>query len=88
MLKKIWPCNSICPLCLCIQETADHLLMKCNFTEALWQGFSSMFNLPHYVVLGSLEGLVDWVLHLSASGNGVKKREKKLGLLFFFWWKV
>jgi hypothetical protein len=30
-------------------------------------------------------GLVDWVLHLSSSGDTNTKRSK-LDILFFFWW--
>jgi hypothetical protein len=35
-MKKNWPCDPMCPLCLCIQETNDHLLTECNFSEAVW----------------------------------------------------
>jgi hypothetical protein len=35
MLKMIWPCNYICAFCFCLHETTEHLLMECNFTEAV-----------------------------------------------------
>jgi hypothetical protein len=35
MLKKNWACDYFCSLCLCMHETTDHLLTKCNYTEAV-----------------------------------------------------
>jgi hypothetical protein len=39
MLKKNWPCNPLCPLCYCQQETTEHILLQCNYVEALWTLF-------------------------------------------------
>jgi hypothetical protein len=36
LLSKNWPCDPECPLCLCMEETNEHLLTACNFTEAVW----------------------------------------------------
>jgi hypothetical protein len=35
-LLKNWPCEPTCPLCFCMQETTDHLLTDCNFSQAIW----------------------------------------------------
>jgi hypothetical protein len=87
MLKKNWECNPTCPLCYCLPETADHLLSKCNFAEALWQNFAPVFHLPLYQVMMQQGGLIDWVLHLSSPWDANTKRNN-LGLLFFFWWSL
>jgi hypothetical protein len=85
MLKKNWERNPTCPLCYCLPETADRLFSKCNFAEALWQSIAPVFHLPHYQAMNQQGGLVDWVLHLSSSGDTNTKRSK-LDILFFFWW--
>jgi hypothetical protein len=40
MVKRNWDCNPMCPLCLCINESTDHLLTKYNFAEAAWNLFA------------------------------------------------
>jgi uncharacterized protein YaaW (UPF0174 family) len=68
-------------------ETADHLLTKCNFTEALWQALAPGLNLPQYASLSSLGGPVDWVIRFASAGGTPSKR-KRLGVLFFIWWNM
>jgi hypothetical protein len=87
MQKKNWPCQPLCSLCFCIQETADHLLSKCNYTEALWRAVFDDLDLPCYDTILLLGGPIDWVIRLAASGNKALKR-KRLGNLFYFWWHV
>jgi hypothetical protein len=76
---------------------ADHLLSKCNYTEAVWRSVSDSLGLPKYQSLCNLGGPVDWVLYISSSDSrGVVSKKKdsrgvkrqKLGYLFFFWWNV
>jgi hypothetical protein len=78
MQKKNWPCESLCSLYFCIQETDDHLLCKCNYTEALWRAVSGDLQLPQYDTMFHLGGPVDWVILLSASRNKALK-SKMLG---------
>jgi hypothetical protein len=87
MAKKNWNCNPTCALCYCMLETADHLMTKCNYSEALWQTLAPKHSLPSYNCLSPLGGPVDWVLHLCSSGVVSDKREM-LGLLFFIWWNL
>jgi hypothetical protein len=81
VLKKNWDCNPICPLCYCISESADHLLTKCNYSEAMWRSISQLFNLPPYDVIAAPGGPVDWVFNLSRSGR--RQEEEKIGFSSF-----
>jgi hypothetical protein len=36
MAKKNWECNPTCALCYYMPEMIDHLVTKCNYSEALW----------------------------------------------------
>jgi hypothetical protein len=87
MQKKNWPCDSFCALCFYIHENADHMLCKCNYTEALWRSVSNNLDLPPYDSVCHLVSPVDWVIFVSASGDRAT-RTKRLGNLFFFWWHV
>jgi hypothetical protein len=86
MAKKNWDCNPICPLCFCMPETANHLLTKCNFFEALWRALAPRLNLPQYNMLNSLGGPLEWVCHLAIGSSS--SRRKMLGLVFFIWWNL
>jgi hypothetical protein len=76
MEKKNWPCNLTCPLCYCQPEMADHLLMECNYTEALWHIIANRFDLPTYSMLMSKGRLLEWVSHFTSEGQG-KQRERR-----------
>jgi hypothetical protein len=85
MIKRNWPCNHNCALCLCIHETTEHLLTNCNFTEAAWNQVASNFALPSYNdMLGTGGGGgVQWILKL-ISGGSKKEKKRKLGMLCIF----
>jgi hypothetical protein len=87
MLKKNWACNQMCALCLCSQESTDHLLTRCNYTEAVWNLLAGHFNLPSFNQISLSGGPVQWSEYLSASGSKKEKREK-LGILFYFSWAI
>jgi hypothetical protein len=87
MIKKKWPCNAFCSLCFCQEETAEHLLTRCNYTEALWNAFSSRLGLPRYDILPAEGGPREWVRCLLTMGNK-RERKKNLGYLFTFWWHI
>jgi hypothetical protein len=42
LLKRNWDCNYNCSLCLCIHETTEHLLTRCNFSEAVWDQWQNV----------------------------------------------
>jgi hypothetical protein len=85
-MKKNWPCSLICSLCYCIPETTDHRLMKCNYTEALWNTISPCYNLPHYDTFNTLGvqliGSYTWPL------QGRADKRKKPCILLYFWWHI
>jgi hypothetical protein len=87
MIIKNWPCNPICSLCSCLNETIRHLLTECNYTKAAWNLVAAKFNLPGYTNLMLVGNTVRWVREITRSGS---RREKKLklGILITFWWMV
>jgi hypothetical protein len=87
MLKKNWDCNQTCTLCLCLPETTDHLLAKCNFVEAVWNIIASFFQLPNFDTMKTPDNYSDCFTLLISSGSKKEKRAK-LGILFTFWWQI
>jgi hypothetical protein len=87
MMKKNWHCNPLCPLCYRQQETVQHILLQCNYAEALWNIFQTLYGFPSYATLISKGGPIEWVHHL-ISAYSKKEHKMKLGLLFMFWWTV
>jgi hypothetical protein len=85
--KNHCPCNPICSLCLCQQETAQHLFTQCNYSEALWNSIAAKYNLPGYVSFINLEGPTDWITFIMSSGRK-KEKNRKLGVLFSIWWQL
>jgi hypothetical protein len=37
LLKKNWPCKESCCFCLSMLETTKHLLIQCNYNDAVWK---------------------------------------------------
>jgi hypothetical protein len=87
MAKKKWPCNPICSLCYCMNETTSHLLTECNYTEAAWNLVASKFALQDYNSLRYAGGPTEWVNQIRRSGSKEEKR-KKMGVLSTFWWMI
>jgi hypothetical protein len=48
MIKKNWACNPNCPLCYCLLESVNHLLIARNYSEALWNIISTKYGLLGY----------------------------------------
>jgi hypothetical protein len=61
MIKRNWPCDYYCSLCLCIHETTNHLLTRCNYTEAVWNEIAPRFQLPSYAFMPPAGGPVQWI---------------------------
>jgi hypothetical protein len=87
MLKKNWPCSDICSFCLCMFETTNHILLECNFTEAVWNIVAGKFGLPGFGSLDHSEGPLGWMQQIGRVGSKREKR-RKLGILLTFWWMV
>jgi hypothetical protein len=73
LTRRNWSCNPICSLSFCQPETSVHLLIQCNYAEALWNITANPFNLPSYDVLNAAVAPIQWVQSLSVSGS---KRER------------
>jgi hypothetical protein len=87
MAKKHWPCNLSCSLCFCELKNAPHLLLNCNFSDAVWNITTHRCNLPSYSDLGSNAKSLQWVNFLNSSSSK-KERLDKLDILFSFWWEL
>jgi hypothetical protein len=70
-----------------MDETTPHILTQCNFTEAVWNIIASKFGLPHFMVMSSAGGPIEWMHLLTASGSK-KEKKRKMGTLFTFWWLI
>jgi hypothetical protein len=82
MLKRNWPCDSVCPLFICLPKTMDHLLTRCNFTKALWNPIVDGYSLPNYNTMAASGGPIQWVRLILSSVNK-KEKKIKLGNLLF-----
>jgi hypothetical protein len=87
MMKKHWSCEPTCALCSSLIESTEHILSKCNYTEAVWDIMAHRFNLPQCATLNAKPQLADWIRALSSSGT-LKERKAKMGILFMFWWAI
>jgi hypothetical protein len=57
LIKKNWPCDHLCSLCLCMNETTPQSsLTQCKYTEVMWSLTAKNFNLPSYAILVSKGG--------------------------------
>jgi hypothetical protein len=81
LIKRSWPCNPLCPLYLCIDETTPHLLTQCNYTEVAWNLATQKFKLPSYVIMQARGGPAHWVQFFSASGGLSGRKEIKGSLI-------
>jgi hypothetical protein len=87
MQKKNWPCDTTCSLCFCQQEKTAHLLLYCNFSEALWDVVAHHHSLPAYGALCLFQEPGQWITHL-IEHNARAEKHKRLGILFFVWWHL
>lgn len=87
LAKRNWPCNDVCPLCYCINETTTHLFTQCNFTETLWHKVADRFQLPDYHLLCAQDGPVQWVNRIIRPCNATEKK-RRLEILFTTWWQI
>jgi hypothetical protein len=77
MLKKNWSCEYNWSL----HETTEHLLIQCNYTEAVWNLVAAFFQLPSYGHLLSELRPCDWVQSFLSLGT---KKEKEINLRILF----
>lgn len=83
LLRKNYPCNLTCPLCYCIPETTNHLLVECNFTEAAWEELVTLLQLPYHA-RATVNGDVSSCI-VSITSSGTKRtKQQLLGILVSF----
>jgi hypothetical protein len=81
MIKRNWSYNAICLFCLCFHETTDHLLIKCNFSEALWNLVAYRFQLKDYNYMVQQGDPIQWMMEIIRDGS-TRDRSRRLGVLF------
>jgi hypothetical protein len=87
LLKKNWPCEPECPLCYCINETYEHLLTECNFTEVVWDKIVQDLPIHHSLIPFNKGRISDWIQ--AAGQAGSKQRQRvSAGIIFLFWWLI
>jgi hypothetical protein len=86
LVKRQWPCDYNCALCLYLHKTTEHLLTQCNFAEAAWNITASQFGLPPSSVMAAARGPKQWISFLLQAGS--KEKKKNLGILLTFWWII
>jgi hypothetical protein len=87
LIKRQWPCDYYCALCLCLHETIEHLLTHCNFTEAAWNITVSQFGLPPFTAMAAAGGPKQRISLLLQAGSKEEKK-RNLGILLTFWWTI
>jgi hypothetical protein len=80
LAKKNWPCNPHCPLCYCIEETNNHLLAKCNFTE-------QELNLHPLLIPFHQGSITNWIEAAGKAGS-MQQQRINAGIMFIFWWNI
>jgi hypothetical protein len=53
LIKWSWPCDPICSLCNCLEETTPHMLTQCIYTEEVWDRTAQKYNLPNYETMAA-----------------------------------
>jgi hypothetical protein len=87
ILKKNWHCNQFCSFCLCLEETTQHLLTDCNYTEAVWNLVAPHFNLPSYQILQLQGEPIQWFQAI-LQGGSAKEKKRRTGILITVWWMI
>jgi hypothetical protein len=87
LIKRNWPCDYYCPLCMCSHEITLHLLTKWSYIEATWSLVAAKFGLPHFNVMSLRGDLASWMEYLLRTGSK-KEQRKMVGILFIFWWNI
>jgi hypothetical protein len=87
LAKKNWPCNPHCPLCYCMNETNEHLLAECNFTEAIWDKIAHDLQVHPVLVPFHKGNISSWIEAAGRAGNK-KQQHINAGIVFLFWWNI
>jgi hypothetical protein len=81
--KKNWSCDPSCPLCFCVQETNDHLLTECNFSEAVWDNIAADCHLHPTIVPFQKGDITGWLESITRAGSKTEQ-QTNAGIVFFF----
>jgi hypothetical protein len=88
LLKKNWPCEPGCPLCYCKDETNEHLLTACNFTEAVWDKVVQDLPVHQSLIPFNKVTIADWLQAVDDRVGSKKQKRASAGASFLFWWHI
>lgn len=74
LLRRGWPANTSCPLCLSELENCTHLFVHCRFTQQLWRLLKSRFGALFTTPDDRFSCIEDWWLQAKA---GVPKTMRR-----------
>lgn len=88
LMKKGWPHNSACVLCLSEPETALHLLGTCPVTIKIWKRLISVTGLPSSLAPSpTMTSLQDW-LQNTKQAQPKTTRKHWASLVHLAWWMI
>jgi hypothetical protein len=87
LIKKNWPCDPLCALCFCMNETCDHILTECNFAEAVWDKIAEIFQVHQSLLQFQKGSVANWIVLLGQLPSKQQQRTD-VGIIFFFWWFI
>jgi hypothetical protein len=61
LAKNNWLCDPHCPLCYCMDETNEHLLAECNFSEAVWGKITQDLNVHPSLIPFQEGSIANWI---------------------------
>jgi hypothetical protein len=83
LIKKNWPCDYLCSLCLCLHETTEHFLSQCNYSEVVWNHLTLWFGLQGYSQMIAEGGPTEWYM-MQMKTKPEKERQKRVRIVFTF----
>ncbi|XP_022030628.1 uncharacterized protein LOC110931551 [Helianthus annuus] len=63
-----------CKICGAVDETADHILLKCNFATRVWEMVTNWVNIPMVNTNGNVKDLLKDLNEIHRNGKMMKHR--------------
>ncbi|XBI41835.1 hypothetical protein VPH35_126241 [Triticum aestivum] len=89
LLRRGWPSNSTCPLCLAEPEDCTHLFVHCRYTQHLWSIFMQWTGAHFSIPDDSCNTTEDWWLSARKSIPKANRRDFDTIAILVHWriWK-
>lgn len=76
--------SNLCSLCICAEETTDHILVSCPFTNLIWKMVWDWCGIQAPVI-DSVRDALDFSVHW---GRDPKKKKVLLSIVFGAFWSL